>query len=231
MNPETSGRLKSGVVRNDGQIPGILNYNSDANLTNDQIGKRPVTGGKLISNTNQPLKSNLVDQSDNPDREFSSGVIDTRNVQQLPPDLQLKASKSVVSSGYGPKVDNHVPRPSKSYLTSNKLSTSFKKSKMASVSVGPVKRPGAGRAELLTNGYKSLRAQGMLRATRIPDDAGKQLYVQSDDEEPRNQSQTNILTNNDGSTKVELIEQDTRDKLDSNRSNRNPLVPQGLSLN
>lgn len=204
--PDSGGRLKSGIVRNDGQIPGILNYNSDANIHNDQIGKRPVTGGKLISNANQPLKSSLVDQSENPDREFSSGVIDNRNMQQLPPDLQLKASKSVVSSGYGPKVDNRVPRPSKSYLASNKLSTSFKKSKMASVSVGPVKRSGAARAEMLTNGYKSLRAQGMLRATRIPDDAGKQLYVQSDDEEPINQSQTNILTNNDGTTKVELIE-------------------------
>jgi len=126
MNPENGGRLKSGIVRNDGQIPGILNYNSDANIHNDSYGKRPVTGGQLNSNHNQ-LKSHLVDQSDHPDREFSSGVIDNRNMQQLPPDLQLKASKSVVSSGYGPKIDNRVPRPSKSYLASNKLSTSFKK--------------------------------------------------------------------------------------------------------
>merc|ERR1712060_931931 len=97
-----------------------------------------------------------------PERDFSSGAIDG----QQPADLAVKQqSKSVVSSGYGMRDNNRVARPSKSYLASNKLSTSFKKSKMAT-SVGPTKRTtGAGRAEMLTNGYKSLRAQGMLRAT------------------------------------------------------------------
>ena len=93
-----------------------------------------------------------------------------------PSELQLKASKSVnqntvSSNGYGTKPGAHFSRPSKSYITSNKASSSFKKSKMTK-SLGPTNRNtgGAGRAEKLTNGYKSLRAQGLLLATRVPDD-------------------------------------------------------------
>ena len=49
------------------------------------------------------------------------------------------------------------------------LSKSFNKKKVTK-SIGPKPRAGVGRAEMLTNGYKSLRTQGLLRATKIPDD-------------------------------------------------------------
>ena len=71
----------------------------------------------------------------------------------------------------------------------------------------------------------------MLRATRIPDDvAAEQLGdVSFDEREKGTQSQTNILTNEDGVSKVVLVE-DAREYQNSNRSNKNPLVPQGLAL-
>ena len=108
---------------------------------------------------------------------------------------------------------------------------------MASRSLGPNTRSagagGAGRAEMLTNGYKSLRAQGLLRATRVPDDVAENLNDRSFDEgEGATQSQTNILTNQEGKSKVELIEEnrDLQNSQRSQRSNKNPLVPQGLAL-
>ena len=52
---------------------------------------------------------------------------------------------------------------------SQSLSKSLNKKKV-NKSIGPNQRAGLGRAEMLTNGYKSLRTQGLLRATKIPDD-------------------------------------------------------------
>ena len=214
-------------------MPGpIFNYNSDANF-HESYGRRPVTGGNLIGNNNQPLRSNIVDQLSNPD-QFSSEAID--NTVQHPTELQIKESKSASQgrgnpNSYNTKPNYSISKPSKSYLTSNKLSTSFKKKhQMVSKSLGPTRSGGARRAEMLTNGYKSLRAQGLLRATRVPDDVADNLNDRSfDEQEGATQSQTNILTNQEGKPKVELIEEN-RDLQNSHRSNKKPLIPQGLGL-
>ena len=65
-----------------------------------------------------------------------------------------------------------------------------------------------GRAEMLTNGYKSLRTQGLLRATKIPDDIPQNVNdVSVDEGEANQQSQTNILTNQDPTkNQVEIID-------------------------
>ena len=66
------------------------------------------------------------------------------------------------------------------------MNKSFNKKKVTK-SIGPNQRPGLGRAEMLTNGYKSLRNQGLLRATKIPDGIERNIHDESIDEAEANQ--------------------------------------------